>query len=91
MEKSVYLSLGRYDTPAEQSKYDHELRELASELNRGQEIEFDVEGLARLRRQRIELELVADVSVLRYLLRVLFPGLLILLAISAVLIILKLR
>ena len=88
--KSVYLSLGRYDTPADQSKYDYELKRLASELSSGQEIEFDGEDLARLRRQKIEVDSVDDGSVLRYLLRVFFPGLLFLLVLTGVLIVLKL-
>lgn len=89
--KSVYLSLGRYDTPAEQSKYEYELKELATELRNGREIAFESEGLARLRKQKIEVESVTDVGVLRYLCRVFFPGLLFLIILLGVLVVLKLR
>jgi predicted ATP-dependent serine protease len=80
MAKSVYLSLGRFDTRAEQSTYEYKLREIA----------FDQVDMDRLRRQKIEVDSVSDAGVLRYLLRVFFPGLLFLLILAGVLIVLKL-
>lgn len=89
--KSVYLSVGRYDTPDEQSRYEYELNELAKEIRSGHEIAFDRVDIDRLRRQKIEVESVSDAGVLRYLLRVFFPGLLVLLILVGVLVVLKLR
>jgi hypothetical protein len=91
LAKSVYLSLGRYDTPAEQSRYEYELKRLANELRSGREIEFDGEDLARLHAQKLDVESVDDATALRYLLRVVFPGLLFLLVLIGVLIMLRLR
>ncbi|MFM8572754.1 MAG: hypothetical protein ACKOAU_14265 [Pirellula sp.] len=90
MAKSVYLSLGRFDTRAEQSTYEYELRELATEIRSGHETAFDQVDMDRLRRQKIEVDSVSDAGVLRYLLRVFFPGLLFLLILAGVLIVLKL-
>lgn len=89
--KSVYLSLGRYDTPAEQSKYEHELKQLAKQIREGHEIAFDSEDVIRLQKQKVEVESVSDLGVFRYLTRVFFPGLLFLLILFGVLIALKLR
>jgi len=90
MAKSVYLSLGRFGTRAEQSTYEYKLRELATEIRSGHEIAFDQVDMDRLRRQKIEVDSVSDAGVLRYLLRVFFPGLLFLLILAGVLIVLKL-
>lgn len=91
MEKSVYLSSRRYDDPAGQSKYENELRKLASELRSGREIKFDVKDLDRLCRQRIEMEAVTVAKTFGYLHQVFFPGLLFLLVLIGLLILLKLR
>ena len=64
---------------------------LANELRSGREIEFDGEDLARLHAQKLDVESVDDATALRYLLRVVFPGLLFLLVLIGVLIMLRLR
>ena len=60
-------------------------------LRSGREIEFDGEDLARLHEQKVDVESVDDATALRYLLRVVFPGLLFLLVLIGVLIMLRLR
>lgn len=89
--KSVYLSLGRYDTPEEQSRYKLELIALAEQIRRGEEIEFDGDGLRRLQMQKAELEHLSYAGVTKLLFRILFPGLLFLLVLIGVLVILKLQ
>lgn len=55
--KSVYLSLGRYDTPGEQLKYEHELMELANQIRERKEIAFDSDDMLRLHKQKLEMKM----------------------------------
>lgn len=87
--KSVYLSLGRYDTPNEQSGYALELVALAERLRRGEEIEYDGDDLRRLQKQKGEVEHVSYAGVAYLLFRIFIPGLLFLLVLVGVLLILK--
>jgi hypothetical protein len=89
--KSVYLSVGRYDSPAEQSQYKYELKKLAKQIHEGNEIAFDSVDITRLQKQKIEVESVGDLGVLRYLAKVFFPGLLFLFILLGVLMALKMR
>ncbi len=91
MVKSVYLSVGRYDTLDKQSQYASELRDLAKQIRDGREVAFDLEDLSQLANQKAMLESVSMAGALRYLARVLLPGILVLLLLIAVLIVLKLR
>jgi len=87
--KSVYLSLGRYDTPDEQSRYALELVTLAEQLRRGEEIEFDGDDLRRLQKQKGEVEHLSYAGTTYLLFRIFFPGILLLLILIGVLVILK--
>lgn len=87
--KSFYLSLRRYDEPAEQSQYAYELEKLAKQLREGNEIAFDKVDIARLQKQKAEVESVSELGVLRYLFGVFSPGLLFILLLLGVLVALK--
>jgi hypothetical protein len=68
-----------------------ELKTLAKQIRDGNEIVFDGAEMARLWKQKAEVESVSDIGALRYLAKVFFPGLLLLLLLLGVLIALKMR
>jgi hypothetical protein len=88
--KSVYLSLGRYDTPCEQSRYEPILNALAEKIAQGEEIAFDCDDLRRLDEQKETVKDINDAVVMQYLFRVFFPGLLFVLLMIGILMALKL-
>lgn len=89
--KSVYLSLGRYDTQSERSQYAHELERIAQQIRIGHSPIFDAVELVRLQKQRLDVETVDDLGVLRYLIHFLLPGILIVAGLFGVLAVLKKR
>lgn len=87
--KSVYLSVGRYDTEEERTRYRTELEMIASRLREGHGFEFDPTELERLRMQKGHVESISTGSLVRYLLRVFLPGIIFLLILIGVLYALK--
>ncbi len=87
--RSVYLSVGRFDSSDDRKAYEDELAVFAACLRRGEEVTFDANEVARLREQRAEVESVSTSDLIGTLFRFFLPGSLFLLALVAVLIILK--
>jgi len=87
--KSVYLSSGRFDSESEKKNYDEKLNEYSERLRSGLSIEYDEDDIVRLHKQLAEVEGFDDNSILSYLFRVFFPGILLVLFLIGVLLILK--
>ena len=83
--KSVYLSLGRYDTEEERTRYRAELDTISRQLGAGEEIKFDRAELERLRRQKADVDSTGDWSLFRYLVRLFLPGIVIVLLLIGIL------
>ncbi len=77
--KSVYLSVGRFETFEEREKYKGDLKELGGQLSRGQSILFDEAEIDRLTEQMklVEQTKVHDLVVV--ILKLLVPAILFLL------------
>ena len=72
--KSVYLSLGRFDSQIDKEKYDDQLSCYSARLRSGLSVEYDQAEIERLDMQLTEVEALDDKSILNYLLRVFFPA-----------------
>lgn len=81
--RSVYLSTGRYEDPDEAGRYVEELERHAAAIRAGQEVAYDEDELARLRRQKHLVESVPFSAVLGAMFRSFLPGILLLAGILA--------
>jgi hypothetical protein len=74
--RSVYLSTGRYEDPADQEYYALQLPQLAASIRSGQPVEFEAAELDRLRDQKRLVESVPLRAVWGAVFRLFLPGLL---------------
>jgi hypothetical protein len=72
--RSAYLSVGRFDDPAEQERYRVELDRVGGEIQRGLEPAFAEAELARLARQRKEIEAISPSAVWGAVARLFLPA-----------------
>ncbi len=87
--KSVYLSSGRFDSQSNKEKYEEQLNSYSVRLRSGLSVEYDQAEIERLDAQLTEVEMFDENLILKYLFRVFFPGILLLLFLIGVLMILK--
>ena len=89
MVRSVYLSVGRYDDPAEQERYSQELVLVKRAIREGGTINYELAELQRLRDQLHSVRSVSSAAIFGALFRLFLPAILFLAALYLLLYIIR--
>lgn len=90
LAKSVYLSIGRFEDPAEQAKYEDELDQVGRDLSIGKVVHYDEKELARLVEQKKAVDSVPPLAPWIALMRIFLPAFIGLAIIGAIWLLLRL-
>lgn len=76
LAKSVYMSIGRYETQIDKDRYHLELEKMAQEIRKGTRIDYDKKELNRLLHQKQIVDSISLFTVVKTAFRIFLPGIL---------------